>query len=201
MCLVKLSTVVIFLFPTISPPFGEYRCISLKSCPQPACCFHQLRRLRRDQAFSSPILRKMKHWTHISKHVQAEFSHAFWQCVANFTVHFILVAAATVPYSFQLWVFAYSFLTGVHMLTDWWCAFNLLVFCPFACVFLHCCLDNATQYIVSASTSQWSALVTAEGTSNRMNQLCKNGGKLCCSHNFVSFLLILERHNDVYKVA
>lgn len=56
---------------------------------------------RRDQAFSSPILRKMKHWTHINKHVQAEFSHAFWQCVANFTVHFILVAAAPFPIHFS----------------------------------------------------------------------------------------------------
>lgn len=101
MCLVKLSTVVIVLFPTISPPFGEYRCISLISHPHPACCFHQLRRLRRDQAFPSPILRKMKHWTHISKHVQAEFNHAFWQCVANFTVYFILVAAAPFPIHFS----------------------------------------------------------------------------------------------------
>lgn len=57
--------------------------------------------------------------------------------------------------------------------------FNFLVcFFSVACFFLHRCLDNAARYIVSASTSQWAALVTVEGTSNRMNQLCSNGRRI-----------------------
>lgn len=185
--------------PRNQPSFWESCCISLISRPCPACCFYQLRRLGRDHwssAFSSP-LRKMKHRIHINKTYSAMLSGNVWLILQQISYW----CSGTFPYSFQLWVFAYSFLTGARMLTDWWCALNLLEFCPFACVFLHCCLDNAVHYIVSASTSQWSALVTAEATSNRMNQLYRNGGELCYNYISVSFWLILERQNDVNKVA
>lgn len=103
MFLVRLSYTT-FLFSTISPSFRDYRCISLINRSRPACCFHWLRRLRRDHwslAFSSPILRKNEAQNMNQQACPSPIQPCFSAFVGNFTVHFILVAAVPfrIPFS------------------------------------------------------------------------------------------------------